>query len=291
MSEPEQGNPGQGASEGGSGDPESGNPEDGANRIELVSHFVRHRNVMLARGDFGPLFEDHYLHLMQSGQQRLEPEQDTKLKDALAALVLHLMSNPRDLMTAWTLNFNAPPMNLFVTGDSEEGQVVGRVFTEDVKIHPRPLFYAQASRPRTRDRQSTVEFEGDDLFRIVEQYYRQSEQFPARLFRLDGDEAAMLTAHPDADLEWFQGLTAEQVKRLEQDEELGFLERRSYHFACGCRLITIVKVLINTFGRDPDKIFAGEERLQIRCPRCAGSFELTPELLTEALRLLDAEEG
>jgi len=281
MSESEQGD-----AEGGA---EKGNPVDGANRIELVSHFVRHRNVMVARGDFGPLFEDHYLHLMQSGQKRLTPDQDTQLKDALAALVLHLMSNPRDLMTAWTLNFNAPPMNLFVTGDSEEGKVVGRVFTEDVKVHPRPLFYAQGSRRGARDRQSTVEFEGDDLFRIVEQYYTQSEQFPARLFRLEGDEAAMLTAHPDADLEWFQALTAEQVEGLEKDEELGFLERRSYHFACGCRLITIVKVLINTFGRDPEKIFAGEDRLQIRCPRCAGSFELTPELLTDALRLIDGE--
>ena len=69
MSESEQGD-----AEGG---PENGNPVDGANRIELVSHFVRHRNIMVARGDFGPLFEDHYLHLMQSGQQRLSPAQDT----------------------------------------------------------------------------------------------------------------------------------------------------------------------------------------------------------------------
>lgn len=266
-------------------------PEDGANRIELISHFVRHKNVMVARGDFGPLFEDHYLHLMQSGQKRLNPAQDAQLKDALAVLVLHLMSNPRDLMTAWTLNFNDPPMNLFVTGDSEEGKVVGRVFTEDVKIHPKPLFYSQTSRPRTQDRQSTVEFEGDDLFRIVEQYYRQSEQFPARLFRLKGDEAAMLTAHPDADLAWFASLTADQVDCLDENEELGFLERRNYHFACGCRLITIVKVLMNTFGRDPEKIFEGEKTLQIRCPRCAGSFELTRPLLNEAMELLDREES
>ncbi|MBL4847851.1 MAG: Hsp33 family molecular chaperone HslO [Planctomycetes bacterium] len=266
-------------------------PEDGANRVELVSHFVRHKNAMVARGDFGPLFEDHYLHLMQSGQPRLNPAQDTQLKDALAGLVLHLMSNPRDFTTAWTLNFNEPPMNLFVTGDSEEGRVVGRVFTKDVKVHPRPLFYSQTSRPRGKDRQSTVEFAGGDLFSAVEQYYATSEQFPARLFHLEGDKAAMVTAHPDADLEWFAQLTAEKVAQLDESEELGFLERRSYHFACGCRLITIVRVLVNTFGRDPEKVFAGQDTLQISCPRCAGTFELTTTLFAEALILLDGAKA
>lgn len=268
-------------------DPE-GEARDGANRIELVSHFVRHRNAMVARGDFGALFEDHYLHLMQSGQ-RLSSEQDTLLKDALAALALHLMSNPRDLLCAWTLNFREPPLNLFVTGDSEEGKLVGRVFTEDVRVGERSLFYNQASRPRSPDRRSTVEFTEDSIFAIVEQYYRQSEQFPARLFALGGDEAAMVTAHPDADLEWFEALTAEKVATLEEDEELGFLERRSYHFACGCRLITIVRVLVNAIGREVDEVFQGEATLTIKCPRCAGSFELTPELFLSALELLERQ--
>lgn len=269
-------------------DPAGVEPGDGANRIELVSHFVRHRNAMVVRGDFGPLFEDHYLHLMQSGQ-RLSSEQDTLLKDALAALALHLMSNPRDLLSAWTLNFREPPLNLFVTGDSEEGKLVGRVFTEDVRVGDRSLFYAQASRPRSPDRRSTVEFTGESIFATVEQYYAQSEQFPARLFQLAGDEAAMITAHPDADLAWFAALTPDKIVSLEDDEELGFLERRSYHFACGCRLITIVRVIVNAIGRDVDDVFQGEDTLTIKCPRCAGSFELTPDLFRTALELLDRE--
>jgi molecular chaperone Hsp33 len=262
---------------------------DGANRIELVSDFVRHRNAMLVRADFGPLYEDHYLHLMQS-EQRLTGDQDTLLKEALAGLVLHLMSNPRDLSCAWTINFRDPPLNLFVTGDSSLGNVVGRVFTKDVKVRERNLFYGQASRHPNPVRQSTVEFEGHDMFRIVESYYDQSEQFRARLFRLEGDKAAMVTAHPDCDLPWFEALTVETVACLATDEELGPLEKREYHFGCGCRLITVVKVLVNALGRDPEKIFAGEDTMKVGCPRCAGTFTLDRPAFDSAIALLEAAE-
>ena len=52
-----------------------------------------------------------------------------------------------------------------------------------------------------------------------------------------------------------------------------------------------MRVLVNTFGRDPEQIFAGKESIQVNCPRCAGSFVLTPALLADALDLLDASEG
>ncbi|HBP19482.1 MAG TPA: disulfide bond chaperone [Planctomycetes bacterium] len=262
---------------------------DGANRIELESHFVRHRNAMVARADFGPLYEDYYLHLMQA-EIKLTRDQDELLKDALAALALHLFSHPAGLSAAWTLNFNDPPLNLFVTGDRDSGNVVGRVFTQDVKVGPSNLFYSQVASPRNPVRQSTIEFEGHDLFRIVEAYYVQSEQFPARLFRLGGDEAAMVTAHPDCDMDWYRGLNETLVANLAEDEELGFLERLPYHFGCGCRLITIVKVLTNTFGRDPEQVFAGKEDMSVVCPRCAGSFHLDRPTFAQALDLLDRTE-
>ncbi|MGE0712696.1 MAG: disulfide bond chaperone [Planctomycetota bacterium] len=261
----------------------------GVNHLELQSFFVRHRNALFVRADFGALYEDYYLHLMQA-QLELTPDQDELLKDALAALTLHLMSNPRDLSCAWTVNFRDPPLNLFVTGDSHDGNVVGRIFTEDVKVSERSLFFSQTSRPHTQVRQSTVEFDSHDLFEIVESYYRQSEQFPARLFRLGGDEAAMVTAHPDCDRDWYFALDEVAVAQLAEHEELGFLERRRYHFGCGCRLITVVRVLVQAYGRDPERIFAGDEELTVKCPRCAGSFRIDRDILQSALELLDRTE-
>lgn len=252
------------------------------NQIEVTSFYVRHRNASLAQADFGPIFEDYYLHLMQL-ELRPEPEHDAMLKDALAALTLHLMSRPRPELSAWTINFHDPPLNLFVTGDSEAGNVVGRVFTDDVKVSDESLFYAQVTHPRTPLRQSTVHVHGRDVLRVAEQYYRQSEQLPARFFRMGGDAYAIVVAQPDIDMPWFESLDAEAVSHLDEEQELGRLERRAYHFGCGCNLGTVLRVLVRALGRDPVHVFQGEPELRVKCPRCAGVFVVEPDTFTEFL--------
>ncbi len=251
-----------------------------ANQVEVRSYYVRHRHAMLVTGDLGGIYEDYYLHLMQL-ELRPDPEQDEMLKEALAALTLHLMSRPRAELTAWTINFRDPPLNLFVTGDSEVGNVIGRIFTEDVKVSERNLFFAQVSHPRTPNRQSTVEVQGRDLLSVVEQYYRQSEQLPARYFRLGGDAYAMLVAQPDVDSRWFEAVDVDGVRTMDEDEELQLLERRPYHFGCGCNLGTVLRVLVRALGTDPIEVFAGEGELRVKCPRCAGLFVIEPDVFME----------
>ncbi len=92
-------------------------PED-FTTIESV--FVRHRNALVLRGQFTPVYTDYYLHLMQHGI-RHPVELDQMLKDALAMLVLHLVARPWAETIAWTANLRAPRVNLFVTGGSRAG--------------------------------------------------------------------------------------------------------------------------------------------------------------------------
>lgn len=269
-------------------------------QVVVSSYYVRTRHVMALFADLGPLYVDYYLHLMQN-DIRHPPAQDGLLKDALAAIALHLTSRPRDELTAWTVNLNDPVLNLFVTGDSRAGTACGRLFTKDVKVGPSNLFFAQAKRPRLPDRQSTVSVSGTDLLSIVEQYYAQSEQLPARYFRLGGDGYAMFVAQPDHDPAWFSGLTtgdavsmadvaaaalppgppavpdlaAEPVVVGWEGEELRFLEARGFRFGCGCNLELIHAVIAPMARRDPDELFEGEDALTIQCPRCAGRFKVT----------------
>ncbi|WP_218280409.1 hypothetical protein [Verrucomicrobium spinosum] len=74
---------------------------------------------------------------------------DLLLKEALAALTLHLASRPQDETCGWTLNFHNPLVNVFVTGGSRPGRVAGRVFTEDVRDFGKNIFIAQTA-PRER---------------------------------------------------------------------------------------------------------------------------------------------
>jgi molecular chaperone Hsp33 len=246
-----------------------------ASHVEVSSYFVRKRNAMALYADFGRIFEDHYLHLMQL-DVRLEPSLDELLKEALASLALHLCSRPQNEAIAWTLNFREPPLNLFVTGDSQLGNVIGRVFTEDVKVPEATRFFSQVTRPGNPVTQSTVLVDGHDMLRLVEQYYEQSEQLPAKLFRQGGDAYAMVVAHPDIDMGWFDSLDSEAARTLMNDEELRLLERRGYRFACGCNMKTILEVVAGVFAKDPDSLFGGESHVEVHCPRCGGQFRVDP---------------
>jgi molecular chaperone Hsp33 len=242
------------------------------------THFVRNRNALLARADFGELFVDYYLHL---SAQQLKPaeEHDAMFKRALAAFVLHCASRPWNEMAAWTINFQLPRVNLFLTGDNETGAVTGRVFDENVKELPENIFYADVVRGREPKRRSAVNFSGTDPIAAVEKFYTQSEQRPARVFQLGEEDYVMLTEHPDCDVAWFNALTTEAVRDLDKTETLSLLERRIYRWHCGCNQERMMQVLAPSMKQDPNGLFAGDEKLEIRCPRCGARHTVTREAL------------
>src|SRR4051812_24301118 len=186
-------------------------PESTASPLEVRTYFVRGRNALVARASFEPLYIDYYLHRADH-DLKYSNEHDTMLKEALAALTLHLASRPQDETCGWTMNFQDPHMNLFVTGSSRPARVAGRVFTEDVRDFGKSLFISQTTRQGQQPRQSTVDFTGTDMFRIVESFYSQSEQRPTRLFRHTDEDIVMISAQPDADESWLSSLTDDDVR-------------------------------------------------------------------------------
>jgi len=219
---------------------------------------------------------DYYLHLMQHGIKN-EPQPDQWLKDGLAALTLHLASRPWGEAAAWTVNLQHPLLNLFVTGSNRQANVTGRVFTEDVKPSDRNLFISQLTRDGLPLRQSTVEFDDTDVFGVVESYYRQSEQRPARYFRHDEEDIVMVTAQPDCDRGWFDQLDDEAIRRLDEEEELSLLETREYRFDCGCSVERIYPIIATLPEDAIEDMFAMDERADASCPRCGAQFKLTRE--------------
>lgn len=258
------------------------NLDDAGLPVETL--FVRSRNALLARAELGDLFVDYYLHL-STHQIHPSPAADAIFKRALAAFVLHCASRPRTELTAWTINFQQPRLNVFLAGDNETGTVAGRVFEEDVKELPENLFYADVVR-RTSPaagwqpkRRSTVSFAGEDAIAAVEKFYAQSEQRLARYFQLGEESWAMLTEHPDCDLAWLKGLTTVQVKELDAKETLVPMEQRVYRWHCGCNQERMLEVLAPTMRQDPEGLFAGDEKIEIRCPRCGARYAITREAL------------
>ena len=250
-------------------------PED---HSTVESIYVRTRNALLLRGQFTPVYTDYYLHLMQHGI-RHPAALDQMLKDALAVLALHLAARPWAETIAWTANLRAPRLNLFVTGSSLEGAVTGRIFTEDVREPDRDLFYSQTlTREGGEPRLSTMELDGRDPVGWIAQYYDQSEQRPARAFRLEDENFALVAAQPDCDMAWFEALDEAAVAAIETDEATKLLETRRFRFHCGCTLEKILPVLGGWRNR-LDELFEDADSIRIQCPRCAARFRVTRDMI------------
>lgn len=246
--------------------------------IEVRTYFARGRNALVARAEFSELYAALYLHRLDSGSC-LDEATGKLLRDAVAAVTLHSASRPWKEMVAWTVNFQNPLANVFVSGNNTLGTVVGNLFTENVKTAPSCLFYADVVAESVPARRSVVEFSGREFFGAVETFYLQSEQRLARFFRYDEEDMVMVTAQPDADLEWIKSLDEDAIRRLDKDVELGLLEKRRYRFECGCNQDQMLTMLAPVMRNQPDDLFQGEEVIRIHCPRCGARHTITRESL------------
>lgn len=244
--------------------------------LQVRSYFVRERNALLTRADFGALYVDYYLHQGQYGYHHA-PGHDGMLKEALAALTLHCAARPWNEAWAWTIHFQEPLLNLFVAGDNRRGLIIGQIFTENVKDDGRNLFCADLVRARADSRRSTIEFTASEPFSIVEEYYAQSEQRPARYFRHGPEDFVMITAQPGCDLTWLRALTDGRVRALDQTETLSLLEERSYRWGCGCSQERMFTILAPIMRGDPADLFGEEDLLRMSCPRCGALHLVTRE--------------
>ena len=249
------------------------------NGTTVTVDFIRHRNVLLVQADLGPLFTDYYLHLADH-RLRYTPEQDTIFKRALAAFALHCASRPQGEHLAWTMNFQQPLLNLFLTGDNEDNTMAGRLFTENVREAGQNIFYSDIiARRGAQPRRSIVNFDGTDALGVVEKYYAASEQRLARFFDPGEDVYALLVSHPDCDEHWLRALDPAGLRNLAERETLVGLERRNYQWRCGCSYPKILGTIATAAQEDMAGIFGEEESVHVACPRCAAQYVITREAL------------
>lgn len=254
---------------------------------EITTRYLRGRECLLLRARLEPVFIDYYLHWGELGF-RLEPVEDSLLKDLLAVLVLHSCARPRTERHAWTLHLPGWPRNFFAAVESPEERVVGRVFREDIATGDRPSLGAQLQAGLQAARQSSVALDsplvegaaegiGEVALVVAEEFYARSEQRPGRFVRGEGDDTLMLAAMPGSDPEWVNSVSAEEIRALADAGEGTFMERRKLRFACSCSLERIFPVIEPMLRRGGDSLFGDDETLAITCPRCARRYILTRE--------------
>ena len=152
-------------------------------------------SVILVQGGFASLiaaYRDHVTRWELGSDGLL----DTMMRQGLSGVVLHMALRPLDESVGVTINFRQPVLNIFITGDAATRWITGRAFTEGVRATDSSRLYLQSQRPRRDPSTSIVDVAGLDILQILEQYYRHSEQAPARFFELDGDRRLVTARHP-----------------------------------------------------------------------------------------------
>ena len=252
-------------------DPASG-PDSGPAGPAIGEAFV-HRllddehDLLVVRADFAAFF-DGYLDHVRRWDHEPDPLGQTFMLQGFGAAVLHLSCRPPGEYVGWTIHVERPPTNLFLTGDSAESIVTGRIYTEHVKVDGEgSRMFVQSGRAGGTPTQSTVGVEGLDVLKFFEQYYRQSEQTPARILEVTPTEFVMLQALPEADDDWLLGLDRDQALGVAEDD-LKPLDVRVFRYQCGCNPKRMVGVVRELFRDRPEELFDGDGGVEISCPRC-----------------------
>ncbi len=96
-----------------------------------------------------------------------------------------------------------------------------------------------------------------------------------------------MSAHPDYDREWFANVGVEDVRALSETEEVNPLETRLVKWECGCDQMRILQTLAPVWRQSPDELFLGEELIEVNCPRCAGKYRVSREMMEAFEQSLD----
>jgi hypothetical protein len=242
--------------------------------VHISRYISREHDILIAQGDFTPMFEDYHTHTRRwlTVPDGLE---DVLMRQGLAAAGLYLTCRPGDEDTAWTLNLAEPPLNIFITCDAGGGRVVGRSYSEHVATEDHSRIFVQQVRSRGKPHLSAMPVKGFDFLAIFEQYYRQSEQATARFFEPAPNQYLMLMALPDVDEEWLRGVSQAEGVALLSAPDVRQIETRGVVFACSCNRRRVHEVVYKMFRSQEHELFGEDSEVEARCPRCGRGYPIT----------------
>lgn len=241
------------------------------------------QKVMLARGDFSALFAAWHEHA-DRWDLPLDGLGEIMMHQGLAGAALQLSFRVPEETTAWTLNVQRPPANLFVTGGGPEHTLTGRYYADGVEETGFNRLFVQRAHPHAEHQRSVSQVEGIDVLDIYEQFFRRSEQVAARFLEHDAVDYSMVLGLPDAEVEWVSGLESLDIDGLQAGAEL--LDEQKFVLHCGCSADRVAGTLARMFANQADEFFAGSPVVEALCPRCGARHLLDRETFDALVREL-----
>jgi molecular chaperone Hsp33 len=247
--------------------------------LVAVTDYIPKCEALFISVDTSDYLIDYYLH-RKTHAPDTDPAHDEKLKELITCFAVHLSARTSTETHAWTVHLVADtPYSLFVTGNTgvidesgiAHGFIVGHILTDHIRHTDVNSIHAQFSN-RGRSFKSLVRCDTNDIPRMVEQFYSQSEQYPLRLKLSDNSDTAIgLVALPEFDEEWIRSV---DISSVATETDITRSPMRTVHFAFSCDC-SADKLLPFFRSMSPDavkELYGDDQELQITCPRCGKQF-------------------
>lgn len=247
-------------------------------------------------------------HLLNDAQQR-------EVDDLIVAATLAAESQVERDAWGWTIRIPLKPWGLFC-GVEPEGMVCARFNNLDPAAAQDPIgmFAVQRVSADAPVRQSSLIPCDVSARFLVEQYFTESEQLPARI-AIKGNEGLMALSMPNAEWDIVKDLSeadmlslfhellreSEPAEQLRQDSELSekarqikekFAEAKGqeigsligdlklmheavFFYGCRCDIHQISQMLARLSASDQEALWQGSDSLEVQCPRCGRTHVVT----------------
>ncbi|MBQ9396391.1 MAG: Hsp33 family molecular chaperone HslO [Proteobacteria bacterium] len=247
-------------------------------------------------------------HLLTEAQQR-------EVDDLIIAATLASESQVDRDSWGWTIRIPLKPWGIFCAVEPE-GMVCARFSNLDPAASQDPIgmFAVQRVSENSPVRQTSLIPRDVSTRYLVEQYFDESEQLPAKI-AISGNEALMALSMPNAEWDIVKGLQDKDLLSLfhelmresdipekpAQDENLSekarlikekFAEARGeaigsmlgdlrlmheavYFYGCRCDIHHITQMVENLPKMQQEELWKGTDTLDIQCPRCGRTHVIT----------------
>lgn len=248
--------------------------------LHTASYYLPQLHALVLYGNMAEYLIDYYVH-RKDQHAAITPEQDQELKQVLGALALHITMRSPDESIAWTIHpQSATPYSLFATGSSADNFLVGQVITENIRHTDIAMFHSQVSREKGSSSKSIVKCPTNDIARMVEHFYEQSEQLPLKLtFSESSDEMYALVAMPGCDTAWFDSHTPLTAYQALSELPHKLMKKCEYLFYCNCSAEKLLPFLSSVDSKTLEELYGDDEDLLASCPRCGKQFVIARSTL------------
>jgi len=191
-----------------------------------------------------------------------------------AAAGLVAVSLPERESWGWSLSIPGSPVGLFCAIEPE-GMMSGRIIQTEKDNNNAVV---QRQKPGSEVTQSSFSLKSSSPIKAAEQYFEESEQNLVRIAVNEKGDGVLIHALPGGNFEKINSLSDDDLIALciymSKNNEIKKLEEVLLFYECRCNDEMILNMITSLPEKQRKDLWAGQEKLEIECPRCSRNFTL-----------------